>query len=167
MTTIRIVRRNNCHKYHIYDKYVKHNEYATYNNTRAEGGGGAWWGLGCHQPRHGAHSRRVRVAAPTASGTGRCTLARSAIAACARSHTDPPALQYHETALMKASRDGHAAVVDALLAAGADPKAKGGLVSGWALGAWDDACCGASRAATCHMHGYSVAHVAHGDLTVS
>ena len=57
------------------------------------------------------------------------------------------------------------AVVDALLAAGADPKAKD-RVSGWALGAWDDACCCASRAATCHMHGYSVAHVAHGDLTI-
>ena len=39
-------------------------------------------------------------------------------------------------------------------------------MSGWALGAWDDACCCASRAATCHMHGCSVAHVAHGDLTM-
>ena len=126
--------------------------------------GRAWWGLGCHQPRHGAHSRRVRVPAPTAPSTGRCTLARSAIAACARSHTDPPALQDGYTALMWASRNGHAAVVDTLLAAGADPKAKD-EVSGWALGAWDDACCCASRAATYHMHGYSVAHVAHGDLT--
>ena len=102
--------------------------------------------------------------APTAPSTGRCTLARSAIAACARSHTDPPALQDGYTALMWASRNGHAAVVDTLLAAGADPKAKD-EVSGWALGAWDDACCCASRAATYHMHGYSVAHVAHGDLT--
>ena len=166
MTTIRIARCNNCHKYHIDDKYNKHNEYATYNNTRAEGRGGAWWGLGCHQPRHRANSRRVRVPAPTAPRTGRCTLARSAIAACARSHTDPAALQCNWTALMKASRDGHAAVVDALLDAGADPKAKN-RVSGWALGAWDDACCCASRAATCHMHGYSVAHVARCDLTVT
>ena len=144
MTTIHIARCNKWHRYHIYDKYNRHNEYPTYNNTRAEGRGGAWWGLGCHQPRHGAHSRRVRVPAPTAPSTGRCTLARSAIAACARSHTDPPALQCQGTALMKASKRGHAAVVDALLAAGADPKAKD-RVSGWALGAWDDACAAVRR----------------------
>ena len=46
--------------------------------------------------------------------------------------TRPPALQEHWTALMWASYGGHTAVVDALLAAGADPKAKS-KVSGWAL----------------------------------
>ena len=46
--------------------------------------------------------------------------------------TRPPALQHHYMALMSASMGGHTAVVDALLAAGADPKAKDS-VSGWAL----------------------------------
>ena len=46
--------------------------------------------------------------------------------------TRPPALQNDYTALILASWNGHTAVVDALLAAGADPKAKD-EVSGWAL----------------------------------
>ena len=78
--------------------------------------------------REGAHV--VCKCQPRYPQHGRCTLARSL-----RPLTRPPALQEYHTALMLASERGHTAVVDALLAAGADPKASGfpNLVSGWAL----------------------------------
>ena len=136
----------------------------TTRGRRAEGGHGGGWDATSHGMGRTHVACECQPRPPPARGAARWPAARSQPAP-ALTH-DPPALQWYRTALMEASENGHAAVVDALLAAGADPKAKD-WVSGWALGAWDDACCCASRAATCHMHGCSVAHVAHGDLTVT
>ena len=100
----------------------------TTRGRRAEGGHGGGWDATSHAwgaltSRASASPDRPQHGAPHAGPQRDRSL---------RPLTRPPALQYHRTALMNASSGGHTAVVDALLAAGADPKAKN-KVSGWAL----------------------------------
>ena len=92
----------------------------TTRGWRAEGGHGGGWDATGHAwgaltSRASASPDRPQHGAPHAGPQRDRSL---------RPLTRPPALQDHETALMLASSGGHTAVVDALLAAGADPEAK-------------------------------------------